>query len=413
MRLEASLRRLAEHFPGEVPLRVRLWDGSQIDLSPDPRVTIALASPRASTLLLKPDLASLAAAYVEGRIEVEGSLPDILQVAQLFNGPQRSGPWFWRWRHTKKADAEAIRYHYDVSNDFYRLWLDRQMVYSCAYFKRGDEDLHQAQEQKLDHICRKLILEPGERFLDIGCGWGGLLLWAAKHYGVEATGITLSRNQYDVVRERIQAEGLEGRCRVHLMDYRDLSGTYDKIASVGMFEHVGLANLPRYFGTAGRLLREGGLMLNHGITQPEAAGKGLDGGDFIGRYVFPMGELPPLSRVIRDMARQDLEVADVECLRPHYAQTLMHWVDRLEANRERAEALVGAQRYRIWRIYMAGCALSFAQGGVTIYQVLASKQAHSGLSPLPWTREHFYGPSRAPAAEARWPAGISPEARTP
>jgi cyclopropane-fatty-acyl-phospholipid synthase len=407
MRLEASLRRLAERHAGTLPLRIRLWNGSQFDLDPAPRVTLAFPTPQAASLLLRPDLETLAAAYVEGRVEVEGSLPDILQVAQVFNGAARPAPWF-RWRrHTKRADAEAIRYHYDVSNDFYRLWLDRRMVYSCAYFKRGDEDIHQAQEQKLDHLCRKLMLSPGERFLDIGCGWGGLILWAAKHYGVSATGITLSRNQFEVAQERIRQEGLEGRCQVRLMDYRDLTGEFDKIASVGMFEHVGIANLPRYFATASRLLREGGLMLNHGITQPESSGKGLDAGDFIGRYVFPMGELPELSRVIRDMARQDLEVADVECLRPHYAQTLMHWVDRLESSREAAEALVGAQRYRIWRIYMAGCAQSFEQGGVSIYQVLASKQRRSGLSPLPWTREHLYGSSRAPATELRWPPGIS------
>lgn len=406
MSLEASLRRLAERQDGDIPLRIQLWNGSYVDLGPDPRVTLAIPTPQAASVLVRPDLASLAAAYVEGRVQLDGSIPDILRVAQRFNGTPRPSAWFWKRRHTKRADAEAIRYHYDVSNDFYQLWLDRNMVYSCAYFKQGQEDIHQAQEQKLDHICRKLMLRPGERFLDIGCGWGGLIVWAAKHYGVSATGITLSRNQYDFAKERIRQEGLEGRCQVLLMDYRDLEGTFDKIASVGMFEHVGLANLPLYFATASRLLRDGGLMLNHGITQPESAQKGLDAGDFIGRYVFPMGELPPLSRVIRDMAQQDLEVADVECLRPHYAQTLMHWVDRLEANNEKAEALVGAQRFRIWRIYMAGCVQSFEQGGVTIYQVLASKQARPGLSPLPWTRAHLYGDSPGASARLTWPQGL-------
>jgi cyclopropane-fatty-acyl-phospholipid synthase len=403
MGLEASLRRLAERHEGEVPLRIQFWNGSHVDLGPEPRVTLALPTPQAAALLAKPDLEALATAYVEGRVHLDGAIPDILAVAQAFSGVARPAPRLWKRRHTKKADAEAIRYHYDVSNEFYRLWLDCQMVYSCAYFKRGDEDIHQAQEQKLDHICRKLMLQPGERFLDIGCGWGGLILWAAKHYGVSATGITLSRNQHAYAQERIRQEGLEGRCQVHLMDYRDLAGDFDKVASVGMFEHVGIANLPHYFGAAGRLLREGGLMLNHGITQPESGGKGLDAGDFIGRYVFPMGELPHLSQVLSAMARQELEVADVECLRPHYAQTLMHWVDRLEGRHEAAEALVGAQRYRIWRIYMAGCAQSFEQGGVTIYQVLASKQAKSGLSPLPWTREHLYGPGRVETARLQWP----------
>lgn len=403
MGIDASLRRLAERHVGEVSLRIQFWNGSHVDLGPEPRVTLGLPTPQAAALLAKPDLEALAAAYVEGRLHLEGSIPDILAVAEMFNGSARPLPRLFKRRRTKKADAEAVRYHYDVSNDFYRLWLDRRMVYSCAYFKRGDEDIHLAQEQKLDHICRKLMLQPGERFLDIGCGWGGLILWAAKHYGVSATGITLSHNQHAFVQERIRQEGLEGRCEVRLMDYRDVEGLYDKIASVGMFEHVGIANLPKYFASASRLLREGGLMLNHGITQPETGPKGLDAGDFIGRYVFPLGELPPLSGVLAAMARQELEVADVECLRPHYAQTLMHWVDRLEGSREAAEALVGEQRFRIWRIYMAGCVQGFAQGGVTIHQVLASKQASPGLSPLPWTREHLYGAGPAPAARLRWP----------
>ncbi|MNY03107.1 Cyclopropane mycolic acid synthase 1 [compost metagenome] len=269
------------------------------------------------------------------------------------------------------------------------------MAYSCAYFKTGREDIHQAQEQKFEHICRKLLLEPGERFLDIGCGWGGLLCWAAKHYGVESTGITLSRNQFAHAQAKIQEEGLSDRCQVLLCDYRDLPGDghYDKIASVGMFEHVGEKNLPLYFGAAHRLLKEGGLMLNHGIATSESNSSAHDvgGGEFIGRYVFPYGETPTLSVVVREMGTQGLEAMDVESLRPHYAQTLMHWVSRLEANKEAAYALAGAKRYRIWQIYMAGCAHAFEQGWVSVYQLLASKRK-AGLPALPWSREYVYNP---------------------
>lgn len=397
MRIESMLLRPVEQQWGrlDLPLRVELWTGESIDLGRRPLVTVRLKSPAAARYLAKPTLASLAEAYIEGKVDVEGDIWDMVDVAEAIAERTPRKPSRWRPKaRSKKQDAEAIRYHYDVSNAFYELFLDRQMVYSCAYFKNGHEDLHLAQEQKLEHICRKLLLKPGEQFLDIGCGWGGLIRWAAAHHGVEATGVTLSREQYDYATARIREEGLTGRCRVLLCDYRDLSGesVYDKIASVGMFEHVGLKNLPVYFGAAARLLKEGGLMLNHGIMAPESAqgDKGLDAGDFIERYVFPLGELPPLSTTVREMAQRDLEVVDVECLRPHYAQTLAHWVSRLEAQRAQAEAIAGTRRYRIWRVYMAACAYNFQRGGVTIHQVLATKKAEAGLAPLPWTRAHQY-----------------------
>ncbi|HEY9723600.1 MAG TPA: cyclopropane-fatty-acyl-phospholipid synthase family protein [Oscillatoriaceae cyanobacterium] len=380
----------------DLPLRVRTWNGRDVNLGAEARLTVTLNGPGALRHLVGMNLGGLAAAYIEGDLDLEGSVWDAMALAsQMTADAPPSRP---RWRlpraHSRRVDAEAIRYHYDVSNDFYGLWLDRNMVYSCGYFRTGHEDIHQAQEQKLDHICRKLMLKPGDRLLDIGCGWGGLIRWATKNYGVRATGITLSRNQHEYARERIASEGLADRCEVLFCDYRDLpgEGVYDKIASVGMFEHVGLKNLPVYFGTARRLLKEGGLMLNHGITNPESvrSAKGLDAGDFIDRYVFPHGELPSISRTVQEMGREDLEVADVECLRSHYAQTLMHWVMRLEANAERARAIAGEKRYRIWRLYMAACAQNFAQGGVTIHQVLSSKQTGHGLSSLPWTRAHLY-----------------------
>jgi cyclopropane-fatty-acyl-phospholipid synthase len=356
--------------------------------------------PDASALryLRHPDLAALGEAYVEGHIDVEGPIDEALRAAEELTrrlGGERPGrkPLLKRL-HSKKRDAEAIRYHYDVSNEFYALWLDPRMVYSCAYFRTGDEDLATAQAQKLDHICRKLRLEPGDRFLDIGCGWGALVMWAAERYGAIATGITLSENQHALANERIRAAGLGERCKVLLQDYRDVpgNGVYDKIASVGMFEHVGLKNLPLYFGAIRRLLREGGIALNHGITSvdPDSRTVGLGAGDFIEKYVFPHGELPHLSLVLREMSAAGLEVMDVETLRLHYAKTLAHWSGRLEADRERARALAGEKRFRIWRVYLAGCAHAFERHWVTIQQVLATRNDDPAGNPLPWSREYMY-----------------------
>jgi cyclopropane-fatty-acyl-phospholipid synthase len=300
-----------------------------------------------------------------------------------------------RWkRHTRRFDSEAIHSHYDVGDDFYRLWLDRRRVYSCAYFRRADDTLDIAQEQKLDHICRKLRLAPGERFLDIGCGWGALMTWAVEHYGVRALGVTLSQNQHDYARSRIRELGLKGRCEVRLLDYRDVpeDAPYDKIASVGMFEHVGRRNFPVYFGKIARLLRPGGLVLNHGITlnEPGWTEVGSGVGEFVDHYVFPGGELAHLAQVLEALSAQGLECADVETLRPHYAKTLWHWVERLEANRAAAVAAVGERLYRIWRIYMAGSAQSFERGWLSVYQVLAGKAQASGALNLPGTRDHIY-----------------------
>jgi cyclopropane-fatty-acyl-phospholipid synthase len=291
-------------------------------------------------------------------------------------------------------DSKAVRYHYDVDDDFFGLWLDKRRVYSCAYFRREEDVLELAQEQKLDHICRKLMLRPGERFLDIGCGWGALIMWAAERYKVRATGITLSENQYEYARKRIRESGLDALCEVRLLDYRDVpeDNAYDKIASVGMFEHVGRKNLPVYFGKIFRLLRPGGLVMNHGITLNSVGQHelGSDIGAFIDEYVFPGGELSHISRVVEDMAAQGLESWDVESLRSHYARTLWHWVDRLETNRDAALASVGEKAYRIWRIYMAGSAHAFERGWMSVYQVLAGRPFADGRLAVPSTRDYIY-----------------------
>ena len=399
MFLEARFERMVEKLTGKapVPLRLKLWSGRSFDLAPDPPVTITI--PRASALryFISPDLSRLGEAYVEGLIQVDGPVHDIFRAAESFArhaaSASRSGLKRVA-RHSRSRDRKAIEYHYDVSNDFYRLFLDSGMVYSCAYYRQADDTLEAAQERKLDHILTKLMLEPGERFLDIGCGWGSLIIRAAKQYGARATGITLSQNQYELARQRIAEEGLEGRCEVRLQDYRDVpeEGAFDKISSVGMFEHVGLKNLHAYFGTIQRMLRDGGLILNHGITatDPDSNWVGLGAGEFIDRYVFPQGELPHLSLVLRQMALTGMEVTDVESLRRHYARTCREWADRLNTNREKAIAAAGDRRYRIWQIYLAGCAHGFEHGWMNIYQVLACKQGAGGFNPLPLTRDYMY-----------------------
>jgi cyclopropane-fatty-acyl-phospholipid synthase len=382
---------------GELPLAIELWNGTRYALGAATPVTLRIPSAAALKYFLEPDLARLGEAYVEGHVDVIGPIAEAIRAAEGLSrglGGERIGrrPALFNL-HSKQRDAEAIRYHYDVSNEFYALWLDREMVYSCAYFRSGDEDLDSAQAQKLDHICRKLRLAPGERLLDIGCGWGGLVRWAAKHYGVDATGITLSESQQRLASERIAADGLAERCRVLLQDYRELRGTFDKIASVGMFEHVGLKNLPLYFGIVRSLLRDGGVVLNHGITSvdPESRAVGLGGGEFIGRYVFPHGELPHISLALKEMAAAGLEVMDVETLRLHYAKTLWQWSSRLEENLDAARSLAGEKRLRIWRTYLTGCAHAFEHGWVSIQQVLAAGSSDKRRSPLPLTREYMYG----------------------
>jgi cyclopropane-fatty-acyl-phospholipid synthase len=394
--LDSALSTLKKNV--SAPVRVVLWDGREVSFSDKPRVTLRLKGLRAWAALMRPSLLTLAEAYIDGHIDLEGDLGEAIRGAEAITRAaprplyQPRGPT--DERRTKSADREAVQRHYDVSNEFYGLWLDPRMVYSCGYFRFDDDSLEAAQLQKLDHICTKLRLAPGERFLDIGCGWGALVIRAAERYGVKATGITLSENQHRLANERIRAAGLEDRCTVLLQDYRDApgEGVYDKIASVGMFEHVGLRNLPVYFSTVRRLLREKGLFLNHGITTADIRNRavGLGAGEFIDRYVFPKGELPHLHRAVHDMSEQDLEVHDVEGLRPHYAKTLGLWSANFERKLDAAVAASDERITRIWRLYLAGCAHAFEQGWVSIYQLLASKQTKPGRTALPLTREWMY-----------------------
>jgi cyclopropane-fatty-acyl-phospholipid synthase len=305
--------------------------------------------------------------------------------------------------HSRVENRDAIQFHYDVSNEFYRLWLDRAMVYSCGYFEHADASLDEAQQAKLEHICRKLLLKPGERFLDIGCGWGALVIHAARRYGVKAHGITLSSKQLDFARQRIAEAGLADRVTVELCDYRDLKGdsSYDKVASIGMFEHVGLKNLPVYFATVQRLLKPGGLFLNHGITHEQAGWDRNISTEFINRFVFPDGQLDSISNIQKFMEEARFEIADVEGLGQHYALTLRAWVGRLERRHARALEYVSEATYRVWRLYMSACALEFESAHLGIYQILAGKRG-GAPTRLPLTRRHLYE-AAAPAARAGSP----------
>ncbi|MEO8164996.1 MAG: class I SAM-dependent methyltransferase [Betaproteobacteria bacterium] len=391
--LEQRLKRAA------LPIIMTLWNGNTIRSGTDAHLRLTLNSPRALASLANPSLGAIAKAYVEGHLDLEGDIRETIRIGEdLVSGASttyrnRSKVWKW-WRHTRPADRKNIQHHYDVGNDFYGLWLDRNRVYSCAYYKTPDDTLDVAQEQKLEHICRKLQLKPGERFLDIGCGWGGLILWAARHHDVKALGITLSDEQHAYATQKITEWGLQDRCEVRLMDYRDVAEDrpYDKIASVGMFEHVGKRNLKAYFGKIARLLKPGGMVMNHGITTNslEDAELGSGIGEFVNEYVFPGGELVHVSRVLAEMSGQGLEPWDAECLRPHYAKTLWEWVRRLESRQQDARRIVGEKLYRIWHIYMAGSAHAFDRGWISIYQILGTKALPDGSVPYPLTREHLY-----------------------
>lgn len=416
------LRVLMRGYPGSVAFR--LWDGARHVVGSTPSLTLVLRHPSVLRhLVLRPHPVQLADAYVKDLLDFEGDLFEALTLKAHFerlvlswrdrvsllrhalrlparvetpsregNGARSTGRF--SHRHTRATDREAISHHYDVSNAFYRLWLDEQMIYSCAYFRDAADSLDQAQCNKLEHVCRKLRLAPGERLLDVGCGWGALVCWAARRHGVIAHGITLSAEQLTQARRRIRDQGLEDRVTVELRDYRDLprDGRFDKVSSIGMFEHVGLANQRAYLHAVMDSLRPGGLFLNHGITHDEDGwNKKAVASEFINRYVFPDGELDRVSNIQRGMERAGLEILDVEGLRPHYALTLRHWVKRLEAHREAAIAEAGEAAYRIWRLYMAACALEFESGGTGVYQILAARP-DGGAWSVPLTREDIYTP---------------------
>lgn len=399
-------------------VNVRFWEGTVWpDENPRP-ATIVLNHPGAIRRMFLPGTeVGMAEAYLYDDVDIEGNVEAVFTLREsltpLVNDFAKRLTLGWKLlrlpkeqrkpsesrgrsqmkgeRHSIQRDRQAIAYHYDVSNDFYALWLDKRMVYSCAYFLSPEESLDQAQEHKLEHICRKLRLRPGQRLLDIGCGWGGLVIYAAEKYGVEALGITLSQPQADLANERIEKASLSDRCRVKVLDYRqvDEDGGFDALTSVGMFEHVGEELLATYFQQALKLLRPGGPFLNHGITS-RASDPVLNVPTFTDAYVFPDGELTPISTSLRVAEKVGFEVRDVESLREHYAMTLRHWVRRLEANHERALEYVDEPTYRVWRLFMSGSAHGFTSGRLNVHQALLVKSGPDGQSGLPLTRAHLY-----------------------
>ncbi len=394
---------------------IRLWDGTVWHAGPAEatKCTVVLKHPDAvSTMLAPPCALSLAEAYVHDDLDIEGDM----EAAHALGEYLYSLSWtmraplvsvrhllphvFMRLRHagnnvpalkgklhSQERDCQAVTRHYDQSNDFFSLWLDRRMVYSCAYFSSPSDDLDTAQERKLDYLCRKLRLRQGERLLDIGCGWGGLVMHAARCYGVDALGLTLSHPQAELANERIQRSGLGRSCRVEVGDYRALPcrSAFHKIVSVGMYEHVGASALPAYFEQVWRLLRPGGTFLNHGI----AIRHGVRPDRFIDRHVFPDGELVPIGPLLTAAEQRGFEVRDVESLREHYTMTLGHWLRRLEAAHDEAVRRVGEQTYRVFRLYLSAFAVRFQAGLFDVYQTLLLK-ANAGESGLPLTRDDWY-----------------------
>ncbi len=402
---------------------VRAWDGSTVG-PPDAPVTIELHSPTAlQHLVWSPGELGLARAHVSGALDVDGDIFDLLALRDQLGSPDEDVSVHLTTRdrvhlvgalrrlgvlgrrppipdeesrphgrlHTRGRDALAIAHHYDVSNDFYRLLLGPSLTYSCAYWYEDGLSLEQAQEAKYELICRKLGLEPGMRLLDVGCGWGSMALHAAQHHGAQVVGVTISEAQAALARQRVEAAGLGGRVEIRVQDYRDVhDGPFDAISSIGMFEHVGEAKMAEYLTDLHDLLRPGGRLLNHAISRLDPDDRsGIDPDSFMGRYVFPDAALLEVGTVVSAMQRVRLEVRDVHSLREHYATTLRAWVANLEASWDEAQRLVGPGRARVWRLYLAGCAIGFEENRTAIHQVLGVRTREDGRSGVPSTRSTF------------------------
>jgi cyclopropane-fatty-acyl-phospholipid synthase len=424
---ERTLHALSEIFSDCAleKIGVRLWEGTAWPDEQPRAAVLALKHPEAlSRMFLLGTEVGLAEAYLRNDFDIEGDIGTAFEIADfllarlgdwkkklklaglLVSLPDGNGastirraakqllPQNRSKRHSLERDRRAITFHYDISNDFYRLWLDPRMVYSCAYFGSPSDDIDTAQERKLDYLCRKLRLRAGQRLLDIGCGWGALVVHAAKHFGVRAEGITLSELQSEWVEARIAEAGLTDRATVGLRDYREISANggevYDAIVSVGMAEHVGREQLPDYFSIAHRALRPGGVFLNQAIGEDIVTRPDNSNGSFVQEYVFPGGDIPSLPIMLRAAESAGFEIRDVENLREHYSLTLRHWLRRLEAHHAEALSFVNETTYRVWRLYLAGSAHGFQRGHMAVYQTLLTKLDSRGQSNLPITRDDWY-----------------------
>jgi len=375
-------------------------------------------------LLRRPTYENLLLQYINGSVDIHGDLIDFVAVARKkrptkklkkinkFFLLRQALPLLLSFsektsvqheylydevgrKESRRDNKKFIQFHYDMSNNFYALFLGDEMQYSCGYFTDPDNSLDQAQYDKLDIICRKLRLKPEEKLLDIGCGWGGLICHAAQNYGVKAHGVTLSQKQFDYTAAKVKRLGIEDRVTVELRDYSTLEGTYDKIASIGMFEHIGLANMPKYFQKINSLLRDRGILLNHGISRHakptrRAARKIRPERRLLLKYIFPGSEIDNVGHTIDLLEINGFEVHDVEALREHYALTTRHWYKRLMARKEEAINFVGIEKFRIWALYLAGVSIGFTNGSIHICQIVATKHSAKGASGLPFTRADLY-----------------------
>ena len=416
----------------DLPLSLRLWDGTTLPLGKDADPERFFSIDDAGVfgaLLRRPSIETLYRLYASGHIDVHGAdfmvFLELVQahrkriggqqvrrrlrkgfpwpsILPLLTAPEPAATFSHRYSgdetgysKQRRKNKELIQFHYDVSNEFYALFLDKEMLYSCGYFTDWSNSIDQAQQDKLDLICRKLRLKPGDRFLDIGCGWGALLCHAAQHYGVTAQGVTLSQRQHDYAAEKIARLGLQDRVKVSLKDYLTLEATYDKISSIGMYEHIGIANYPEYFKKVLSLLDDHGIFLNHGITRrgklnTKTAGRVSASRGVLLKYIFPGSELDDIGHTIQVMEGCGLEVYDAENLRPHYGRTCRLWDERLLANSDAAIEQVGYEKYRMWLVYIAAVARTFDLGAMRIYQTVATKRSMIAGNVLPPTRADIY-----------------------
>ena len=425
----AAARKIFEYVGEIINVRfsIRLWDGSIIPLGEnvDSEFFIAINGPGViGALLRRPTYENLLLQYINGSVDIHGDLIDFVAVARekrpkkklkkinklfllrqalplLLSFSEKINVQYEYQddevgrKESRRENKEFIQFHYDISNDFYGLFLGEEMQYSCGYFTAPDNSLDQAQHDKLDMICRKLRLKPDEKLLDIGCGWGGLICHAAQNYGVKAHGVTLSQKQFDYTTAKVKRLGLEDRVTVELRDYSTLEDTYDKIASIGMFEHIGIANMPKYFKKINSLLRDRGILLNHGISRhakptKRAVRKIRPERRLLLKYIFPGSELDNVGHTIDVLEMNRFEVHDVEAWREHYALTTRHWYKKLMARKEEAINFVGIEKFRMWALYLAGVSIGFTDGSMHICQIVATKHSAKGASGLPFTRADLY-----------------------
>lgn len=378
---------------------IEFWNGQKINLSDNPVFTIKFLDKQFFTdIMFHPNIFGFAEGFMSKKFDIEGDIFQALKLKDTISKAELSGKdklnilkasSFGFNVHTKSKDKEFISHHYDVSNDFYKLFLGDTMMYSCAYFENENNTIDEAQKNKIEHICKKLRLKKGERLLDIGCGWGSMIIEACKNYGVHAVGVTISKEQFEYAKQRIKDEGIADLCEVRLLDYRDIEGeeVYDKVVSIGMFEHVGTKNLPVYFNKIKSLLKPNGIFLNHGITNRVDKQLSSNEGKFIQKYIFPGGELKNISYVLEQMEIAGFDIVDVECLRQHYYKTLKCWVENLKSNMNEAVKITNENLYRTWILYMAGCAINFQDDYISVYQVLLEKQ-NKGFN-MPLTRNYM------------------------